>query len=98
MQQGTGFVFPTSEGKPWAASHVFRELRKITDALGIKPGGNHAFRHGNATALIASGEDPKTVAARLGHRDAAITLRIYAHASNSLNKQMANKLGAILAP
>jgi integrase len=91
------FVFSTAKGRPWSASFVSRKLYEVRDALGIKAGGSHAFRHGNATALISSGEDPKTVAARLGHRDASITLRIYAHASNTINRQIANKLGNMLA-
>jgi integrase len=39
----------------------------------------HALRHAHASMLIAAGVPITTIAARLGHADPAITLRIYAH-------------------
>jgi integrase len=40
----------------------------------------HDLRHWSATQSIASGQDVRTVAQRLGHADPAMTLRVYAHA------------------
>ena len=39
----------------------------------------HALRHTHASALIADGLDPVTIAARLGHSSPTITLTTYAH-------------------
>ncbi len=39
----------------------------------------HALRHIHATTLLLSGVPVHVVAARLGHADPAITLRVYAH-------------------
>ncbi|MGB8711091.1 MAG: tyrosine-type recombinase/integrase [Methyloceanibacter sp.] len=39
----------------------------------------HALRHTHASALIADGLDPVTIAARLGHSSPTITLQVYAH-------------------
>lgn len=39
----------------------------------------HSLRHTHASALIHAGWDIEEVSARLGHRDAAFTLRIYVH-------------------
>lgn len=39
----------------------------------------HEFRHFYAAMLFAAGHSVKTVAARLGHSDPALTLRTYAH-------------------
>ena len=36
----------------------------------------HQLRHFSATQLIGGGTDVRTVAGRLGHADAAITLRV----------------------
>ena len=39
----------------------------------------HDLRHLHATTLLLSGVPVHVVAARLGHADPAITLRVYAH-------------------
>jgi hypothetical protein len=41
--------------------------------------GMHALRHFYASALLDSGENIKAVSEYLGHSNAALTLRIYAH-------------------
>ena len=45
---------------------------------------------------IAAGHDVKTVADRLGHANAAITLRVYAHAFAASNRTVADSVGAAL--
>lgn len=55
---------------PWAAA------RK---AAGLPEATCHDLRHFFASALIRKGLSPKVVAARLGHADASITLRVYTH-------------------
>ena len=40
----------------------------------------HELRHFAATTAIGAGADVRTVAGRLGHADASVTLRVYAHA------------------
>jgi integrase len=39
----------------------------------------HVLRHTFASILIAQGHDPVFVSRQLGHANAAITLRVYAH-------------------
>jgi len=57
----------------------------------------HALRHFSATQAIAAGFDPVTVSSRLGHADASITLRVYAHALERRDRELANSLGQALA-
>ncbi len=57
----------------------------------------HALRHFSATQAIASGFDPVTVGSRLGHADPSITLRVYAHALERRDRELANTLGTVLA-
>jgi integrase len=57
----------------------------------------HALRHFSATQAIAAGFDPVTVGARLGHADPAITLRVYAHAVEQRDRDLAASLGRTLA-
>lgn len=56
----------------------------------------HDLRHWTATAAITSGHDVRTVAGRLGHANPAMTLRVYAHAIESADVQLAESLGTLL--
>jgi integrase len=58
----------------------------------------HALRHFSATQGIAAGYDPVTVGARLGHADPSITLRVYAHAIDQRDRELAATVGRTLAP
>jgi integrase len=56
----------------------------------------HALRHFSATQAIAAGFDAVTVANRLGHADASITLRVYSSAIQQRDVDLAASLGDLL--
>jgi integrase len=56
----------------------------------------HDLRHWSATVAIAAGHDIRAVASRLGHANAAMTLRVYAHAVKATDVAVANTVGEIL--
>jgi integrase len=56
----------------------------------------HDLRHWSASVAIAAGHDVKTVADRLGHANAAMTLRVYAHAFAASDRAVADSVGALL--
>lgn len=58
----------------------------------------HSLRHFAATEMIGAGTDVRTVAARLGHRDPSVTLRVYAHALPERDQAAAAVLGRALRP
>mgnify|MGYP005763561093 CR=1 FL=1 len=64
---------PIHPGTPrvWLVRHCKRTGQRC---LGI-----HAFRHLNASLLINSGADVRTVSALLGHSNTTTTLNLYAH-------------------
>ena len=55
------------------------------------------MRHTQATLLIGSGADIKTVQQRLGHSSASLTMDIYAHFIAQNDRVAANTIGGILA-
>ena len=73
-------------------SHVFR---KVCDSISL-PYHLHELRHFSATQLIAAGVDLRTVSGRLGHADAAITMRVYAHVVEAKDRNAADILGDII--
>ena len=56
----------------------------------------HDLRHWSATTAIGQGHDVRTVAGRLGHSDASMTLRTYAHAFATADQAVAKGLGEFL--
>ncbi|MGH9278642.1 MAG: tyrosine-type recombinase/integrase [Acidimicrobiales bacterium] len=55
----------------------------------------HDLRHYVATRLLAAGVDVRSVAGRLGHRNAATTLNVYYHFLAEADREAANVLGRI---
>lgn len=51
-------------------------VKRIGEKVGVDTH-LHALGHFAATELIGAGHDPSTVAGRLGHEDASVTLRVY---------------------
>ncbi len=71
--------------------------RRSRELAGIEPHWRlHDLRHWSATEAIASGQDVRTVANRLGHADPAMTLRVYAHAVGAADEALAQVLGDAL--
>jgi integrase len=74
-----GLLFADRDGAPLWATNVRRyHFYPLLKRLGIRKGGLHAFRHGHATNLFASGTSAPTVRGMLRHGDLKTTLR-YTH-------------------
>jgi len=57
--------------------------------------GMHALRHFYASALLDGGESIKAVSEYLGHSNAALTLRIYAHLMPSSQERTRKAIAAV---
>ncbi|MHB8191381.1 MAG: tyrosine-type recombinase/integrase [Ferrimicrobium sp.] len=68
-------------------------FRIICDSLGLSYH-FHQLRHFTATQLIAAGVDIRTVAHRLGHADASVTLKVYAHVLEAQDRLASEYLGS----
>jgi integrase len=56
----------------------------------------HGLRHSAAILMLSAGVDVRTVAGRLGHSNAAITLSVYSHYVRSADEAAAAKLEGLL--
>lgn len=54
-------------------------MRKLVAASGLPHARLHDLRHLHATTVLLAGVPVHVVAARLGHADPSITLKVYAH-------------------
>ncbi|MGO9335192.1 MAG: tyrosine-type recombinase/integrase [Acidimicrobiales bacterium] len=93
------FLFSRSPAglEPIRPGVLSKFTRRAADKAGVDTH-LHALRHFSATQAIAAGFDPVTVGARLGHADPAITLRVYSHAIEQRDRDLAASLGRVLAP
>lgn len=84
-------------GDPLQANNIGeREFAGIIEAAGVRRITFHGLRHTSATLLLKAGVPPTVVQHRLGHRNIATTLDIYAHALPSMQRDAAAKLAGIL--
>jgi len=68
-------------------SFLARTFKPAVVAAGLPEGLTfHGLRHVAASLLVANGEHPKAIQARLGHADPSISLGIYAHVSDDLDR------------
>jgi integrase len=82
-------VFTTAWGEPIHPDTVsslmatlIARYNKTAPAIALSPARLHDLRHIHATTLLLAGVPVHVVAARLGHADPSITLRVYAHVIN----------------
>jgi integrase len=93
------FLFSRSPAglEPIRPGVLSKFTRRVADRAGVDTH-LHALRHFSATQAIAAGFDPVTVGTRLGHADPSITLRVYSHAVEQRDRELAASLGRVLAP
>ena len=72
-------IFVNELGRLLGNASMYNWLRRFCESNNIPPVSIHSFRHLNASLLITSGVDPRTVSASLGHSQTSTTLNIYAH-------------------
>lgn len=92
----SGLVFTQEDGTvlhPELYSHWFARCVKHTDVPRIRL---DDLRHTHATLALAAGIHPKVVSERLGHATVGITLDLYSHLTDSLNKEAAETIAALV--
>ena len=95
----SSFVFSDAvdASVPWYPDSVSRSFRRLCAAEGLAGVRLHDLRHFVATQLLGAGVDIRTVAGRLGHRNAATTLNVYAHFLEQQDVAAADIIGSMIA-
>lgn len=93
------FVFSNAVDctEPWFPDSVSRAFKRLCDREGLTGVRLHDLRHFVATQLLSAGVDVRTVAGRLGHRNAATTLNVYAHFLQQADRDAADIIGNVIA-
>lgn len=100
VYQDRDLVFADEVGGMLDLDAVSKAFSSLASEAGIKAKGIslHSCRHFGATQALVAGNDVRTVAALLGHADASVTLRTYAHVvPGAQEKAVAGIADAIVA-
>ena len=91
------YMFPSPKtGEMWFPDSVVNLHRKILKDAGLEQLRFHDLRHTFATMALQNGVDVKTVSSMLGHYDAGFTLSVYAHATDRMQEEAAEKMGSFM--
>ena len=95
----TSYVFSNSATgtTPWRPDSVSTKWNRIRGDLGLADVRLHDLRHLQATMLLKAGVPVKNVSKRLGHRDTATTLNVYAQFLEETDRESAAVMGHFLA-
>ena len=91
-------IFTNTFGKPVCYSNFRkRYFFKMLGAAGISPKYTiHCMRHTHATLLLKAGVNVSVVSKRLGHSSTTVTLNIYAHVLDEMEKTAPETWGKLL--
>ena len=70
----------------------YSHFKRIAARIGRPDARPHDLRHTAATVAIASGADVKSVQSMLGHATASFTLNVYAHTSEKMMEDTADRM------
>lgn len=93
----SGKVFTQTNGKPIHPCTVTDWFEKFIERHNLPSVCVHSLRHTNASLMIASGVDLRTVSKRLGHAQMSTTANIYTHAIRTADERASEALGDILS-
>jgi integrase len=94
----SGYVAVNEIGQPYTPDTLTRMWRKLTESAGVRPIRLHDARHSCGTALHLRGVPLAVIAKWLGHADASITARIYAHSQDDALRAASATLGQVVTP
>ena len=88
-------VFGTPLGEPWRPRNFSKAVSRLAKAVGVRftP---HRGRHDHFMRLLAGGTHPKVAQMRAGHASISVTMDIYSHAADLLQRPAAAQIDAEL--
>ena len=85
-------VFTHQDGSHLSQPTVWKALQKILEKAGLENHRFHDLRHTYVVNAFRAGDDVKTVQQNAGHYSAAFTLDRYAHVTETMRKESAERM------
>jgi integrase len=90
------YVVSNEIGDPYSPAVLSRYWRDAVKAAGVRHIKLHAARHTCATLMHLQGIPVAVIAAWIGHKDASLTMRIYAHSQVTALKAAGDTLNRVV--
>lgn len=85
-------VFPKPDGSLYNPESIYMRLSRLLKKAGLEHYSMHELRHTYATLARRRGVDIKVLSERLGHSTVLITMDLYQHVPQDLDRQAANDI------
>ncbi|VIF58507.1 integrase [Clostridioides difficile] len=82
--------------RPWKQQMFFRLFNRLLEKNNLRYIKLHELRHTNATLMLLSGTNIKTISERLCHADIKITMNRYSHVLEDMDREASDNLSKIL--
>ena len=92
----SGYVAVNEAGQPYTPGALTNMWHRLTATAGVRPIRLHDARHSCGTAMNLRGVPMAVIAKWLGHADASITAKIYAHSQDDELRAAGQTLGAVV--
>ena len=89
-------VFTTETGENLNHHSVYKHFKLIVKRMGIEDVRFHDLRHTYAVISLQNGDDIKTVQEALGHHTSSFTLQVYAHATDRMRQNSAERMDTFI--
>jgi integrase len=90
------YVVSNEAGEPYSPAVLSRYWRDAVKAAGVRHIKLHAARHTCATLMHLQGVPIAVIAAWIGHKDASLTMRLYAHSQDEALKSAGDTLNRVV--
>lgn len=94
--RGEGRIVCNWDGSPQHHDTPSKQWRRFADKHGFKNVRFHDLRHSHATILLSNNVDVVSVSSRLGHDNADVTLKYYAHAVRKRDRVSADIMDSLI--
>ena len=91
------YVVCNEAGQPYSPGVLSRYWREAVETAGLRHIKLHAARHTSATLMHLQGVPVAVIAAWIGHKDASLTMRLYAHSQFAALQDAGASLDRVVA-